>query len=245
MIINGSGNTVSDVNVPRTVQNLNVVAVVNGFNVAVTVRNSHDGYVYFTFNGKQYRQDTVNGLTTFDLANVAPGAYSVHVYFVGSNSWENNSNILNFTVDKQNAIILAPNAAYSIVYGGTYTVKTNAFNQPVSFNINGKTYTVGSNADGVASIKLTKAMLMSAGAKNIVVSLDGSYFNSNSATAKVTVKKEKTKFKAKKTFKFKRSKKTKKVKVTLRDSRNKAVKKVKVTLKIKGKKSQRQKNIQG
>ena len=88
-------------------------------------------------------------------------------------------------------------------------------------------------------------LLKSVGKKNIVVSLDSSYFNSNSATAKITVKKEKTKFKAKKTFKFKRSKKTKKVKVTLRDSRNKAVKKVKVTLKIKGKKVKGKKNIQG
>ena len=167
---------------------------------------------------------------------MVPNTYTTNVYFVGSGIWTNASDVLNFTVSKQPVLITASNAAYSIVYGGTYTVRTTAPNQKVSFTINGKTYTVDSDASGVAKLKLTKSMLGKAGSKTITVSVAGDYYIPNTASAKVTVNKEKTKFTVKKSYKFKNSKKTKKVKVTLKDSKKKAVKKVKVTLKFKGSK---------
>ena len=236
IIVNGTGNKISNVDGAKATPILNIQITVNGFNVIVTVRTSAEGYVYFVLNGKEYRQNIVNGVAVFNLVNVAPNTYTIPMYFAGSGIWNNTQDVLNFTVFKQNAVILASSATYSVVYGGTYTVKTNAFNQMVSFKINGKTYNVQSDANGVAKIKLTKAMLKTSGKKTIAVTLSSNYFNANSASAKITVKKEKTKFTAKKSYKFKNSKKTKKIKVTLKDSKKKAVKKVKVTLKIKGKK---------
>ena len=152
----------------------------------------------------------------------------------------------NITVNKIDSIITAADKAYVINYGGTYEITLKdakgivLSGQTVTFTLNGKN--IGSavtNAKGVASIKLTAAILKTAkaGTKNLVVKFTGdAKYSVASKTVKITINKEKTKIKAKKKT-FKRTKKVKKYTITLKNSKNKPVKKVKVTLKIKGKKT--------
>jgi hypothetical protein len=157
----------------------------------------------------------------------------------------------NFSVLKLGTAITASDNTYVINYGGKYslTIKDSegkvVSGKTVTITINGKNYNAVSGSDGVATFSLTKAMLKSAGTKDVTIKFAGDInYNSSIATAKITVKKEAVKIlKAKMTYKFKKSKKSKNIKVTLKNSKNKAMKKVKVTLKLSGKKIKGKKKI--
>ena len=141
-------------------------------------------------------------------------------------------------------MITAINKAYIINYDGYYSITLKDIQgkvlsgKKVSFTLNGKN--IGSattNANGVASIKLSAKILKTAnaGKKNLVIKFIGDFnYNDASKTVRITINKEKTKIKAKKKI-FKRNKKVKKYSITLKNSKGKTVKNVKVTLKIKKK----------
>ena len=148
------------------------------------------------------------------------------------------------TVRKLNTEITAANKVYVINYGGKYSVtvkdvKGNVLaGKKVTFILNGKNIGAATtNANGVATVKLTAKILKAAkaGKRNLIVKFAGdSNYDASSKTVKITVNKEKTKIAAKKKT-FKKAKKIKKYTITLKSGKT-AIKKVQVTLKIKGKK---------
>ena len=161
-----------------------------------------------------------------------------------------NSNGYPHIIDKNVTIkpdpqIVANSASYVINYGGTYSVTLKDANgqalagKQVTFILNGKILgSAVTNAKGVASFKLTAAMLKAAkaGSRNLAIQFNGdATYSSAVKTVKLTIKKEKTKIAAKKKT-FKSATKTKKYTIALKNSKGKAVKKAKVYLKV-GKKT--------
>ena len=211
----------------------------------------NEGRIFIIVNGKKYSADVTNGTATIDAPKIAAGTYSVNLTYEGNYLAENVS--AKFEVSIATAAITAKDIAYVINYGGKYSAVIKDTNgkavvgEKVTFTLNGKS--IGSavtDKNGVASIQLTPAILKAAkaGKKNLVIKLVSSNYNPVSKTVKVTINKEKTKIlKAKKTYKFKRSKKAKNIKVTLKNSKNKVMKKVKVTIKLSGKKIKGKKTV--
>lgn len=211
----------------------------------------NEGRIFIIVNGKKYSADVTNGTATIDAPKIAAGTYSVNLTYEGNYLADNVS--AKFEVSIATAVITAKNIAYVINYGGKYSAVIKDTNgkavvgEKVTFTLNGKS--IGSavtDKNGVASIQLTPAILKAAkaGKKNLVIKLVSSNYNPVSKTVKVTINKEKTKIlKAKKTYKFKKSKKAKNIKVTLKNSKNKVMKKVKVTIKLSGKKIKGKKTV--
>ena len=207
--------------------------------------NLTEGSISVVINNKTYSADVVNGFAAIKIPNLDAGDYDgVKVTFNGNGKYTNSFDTVNLHVLKLNTTVTAAAKTYVINYGGKYSVTIKDENgkvlagKTVTLTINGKEYKATSDANGVATFSLTKSMLKSSGVKTVIVKFagDNNYVGST-ATAKITVKKEAVKIlKAKKTYKFKKSKKTKNIKVTLKNSKNKAMKKVKVTLKLSGKK---------
>ena len=104
----------------------------------------------------------------------------------------------------------------------------------IFITINGQKVTATTDANGVATFTLTKALLKSSGIKtvNIVFAGDDVY-QASSAVAKITVNKENVKLTVKSVKKTYKKAKTKKIKITLKNSKNKVIKgKFNVILKV-------------
>ena len=187
------------------------------------------------------------------MANLNAGHYIVNVTYDRADNHTITTQCINFTVNKQNANIIANNKAYVINYGGKYSITLkDAKGKVISGNeitvkFNGET--VKSNttdSKGTVIISLTAKMLKNAksGKKNLEIKFTDSNYNTASKTVKITVSKEKTTIVAK-NKKFKKTEKTKKYTITLKNSKGKAVKKVKVILKVKGKTYKAKTNAKG
>ena len=212
------------------------------------------GVFLFAINDKNYTADVNNGTATLEIQNLNAGTYNAKITFDGGDNYDNQSKGIIFNVLKLNALITASDKSFVINYGGTYevTLKDNGGNvlsgEKVTFTLNGKN--IGScvtNAQGVASIKLTDAILKTAkaGNKNLAINFAGdTNYNAASKTVKITINKEKTKIVAKKKT-FKKAVKVKKYVMTLKNSKGKAVKKAQVTLNIKGKTYKAKTNSKG
>ncbi|WP_405307154.1 Ig-like domain repeat protein [Methanobrevibacter sp.] len=211
----------------------------------------NEGRIFIIVNGKKYSADVANGTATIDAPMIAAGTYSVNLTYEGNYFADNVS--AKFEVSISTAVMTAKNIAYIINYGGKYSAVLKDINgkavvgEKVTFTLNGKS--IGSavtDKNGVASIQLTPAILKAAkaGNKKLVIKLVSSNYKPLSKIVKVTINKEKTKIlKAKKTYKFKKSKKAKNIKVTLKNSKNKVIKNVKVTIKLSGKKIKGKKTV--
>jgi hypothetical protein len=186
----------------------------------------------------------VNGTATIKISGLDACDYKdVKVTYNGSEKYAKSFQMANFSVLKLGTAITASDNTYVINYGGKYslTIKDSegkvVSGKTVTITINGKNYNAVSGSDGVATFSLTKAILKSAGTKSVTVKFPGDEkYASSTADVRITVQKEAVKIlKAKKTYKFKRSKKAKNIQVTLKDSKNRIMKNVKVTLKLSGK----------
>lgn len=239
---------VSDVNYTQYVS-------INAFNITCFAFPLSNGSIVVSINGANYSAPVMRGVATLNISNLDAGSYKVNVTYIGDVEYANPTRTVEFNVLKLPATIEEVNIAnaYIINYGGKCSIalKDVMGNAPagekVTFTLNGKA--IGSAVtgnDGVASIQLTPAILKTAktGKKDLVIKFDSANYNAADKTVKVTVNKEKTKIlKAKKTYKFKRSKKAKNIKVTLKDSKNKVIKSVKVTVKLSGKKIKGKKTV--
>ena len=211
------------------------------------------GFVYIIINNKQYKTNVSDGNAVIEVENINAGHYFVNVTYDGSDKYIKTTQCINFTVNKQNANIIANNKAFIINYGGKYSITIKdakgkvISGKKITIKFNGKTVKSGStNSKGTVTITLTAKMLKKAksGKKNLKIKFSDSNYNTASKTVKIKINKEKTKITAKKK-KFKKSKKVKKYKITLKNSKGKAVKKAKVTLKVKGKKYKAKTNKKG
>ena len=128
----------------------------------------------------------------------------------------------------------------STIYGNSkailITLKDSSNNllstKSVKVNLNGKTYSGVTNANGVLSISLPSNLAPKTYSASVSFDGDESYVQS-AQSVKVVVSKAAAKITAKKKT-FKKSVKTKKYQITLKAG-NKAIKKAKVTLKVNGK----------
>ena len=238
--------TLAHVNIDILVNN---VTYSNAVEIKVSVKENHkelnEGSVYVVINNKLYAADVVNGTATIIISGLDAGDYNdVKVTYNGSEKYTKSFQLANFSVSKLGTAITAAAKTYVINYGGKYSVTLKdsegkaVVGKTVAITINGKNYKAVSGSNGIATFSITKAMLKSAGNKPVTIKFAGDVnYAASTATAKITVKKEAVKIlKAKKTYKFKKSKKSKNIKVTLKNSKNKAMKKVKVTIKLTGKK---------
>ena len=229
--------------------------VIKAYNITRSDEILNNGSIVVGVNGGNYSAKVENGEATLTIPGLNAGSYNVNVTYIGDAENANPVRAAEFNVLKLPATIEEVNIAnaYIINYGGKCSIalKDVMGNAPagekVTFTLNGKA--IGSAVtgnDGVASIQLTPAILKTAktGKKDLVIKFDSANYNAADKTVKVTVNKEKTKIlKAKKTYKFKRSKKAKNIKVTLKDSKNKVIKSVKVTVKLSGKKIKGKKTV--
>ena len=204
----------------------------------------NSGELLFTINDKNYTSEVDNGTATLEISNLDVGTYTAKITFNGGDNYYSQAKSVAFNVLKEkNAIIIALDSSFVINYGGAYsiTLKDGDGNvvsgENLIFTLNGKK--IGSaitDANGVATIKLTANILKAAkaGTHSLVIKLDKNNYNCPTKTVKITIKKEATKLIAKKKT-FKKSKKIKKYTITLKNSKGKAIAKAKVTLKIKKK----------
>ena len=210
--------------------------------------------VVFTLNGEVIGTAVTdeNGIATIILPPTA-GSSDISIK-INDDKYAAEPKNATIVIEKTNTAITATASSYVINYGGTYSITLKDANnnalggKQITFILNGKN--IGStvtNANGVASIKLTAGILKAAkaGSRNLVVKFNSdATYNAASKTVKVSIKKEKTKITAKKKT-FKRAVKVKKYTITLKNSKKKAVKKAKVTLKIKGKTYKAKTNSKG
>ena len=222
--------------------------------------NAEDGGAAYLNNatativGTEFNKNnaTNNGGALLINGNVSINGSKFNDNFAGNGSNEimavGDSNVV---ISKEKTEIIATGQTYVITYGGNYSVTLKEVTdkviggKTVSLTLNGKTYNATTDSQGVAVFSLTSQMLESQGTKTVFIGFEGdTNFYSSNATVNIVVKKDDVKIlKAKKNYKFKKSKKAKNIKITLKDSKNQAVKNVKITIKLSGKKIKGKKSV--
>ena len=146
------------------------------------------------------------------------------------------------TVNKDKTTISAPKVTITGTSGiFKVTLNDKVAGKTISIKLNGKTYKVTTDANGVAKLKLTKKMLAKVGSKTVTIRFDeDNLYYGSSATSKITVR-NKPVLKVKSVKKsYKRSAKTKKIRITLKDQFGK-----KITGKVKIKFTTKKSKIKG
>ena len=140
-----------------------------------------------------------------------------------------------FVVLKKDTIITARDISFIINYGGRYTVSTNlGSGKTITLIINNQNINAITDANGVATFKLTKANLTPAGVKTATIIFNGDdNYTSYTINTKITVNKETTKITGKSAKKTYKKTANKKIRITLKDSTGKSLGKVKIHLKAK------------
>ena len=146
------------------------------------------------------------------------------------------ANVTPAKVTKYGTAIVAGAKSYVISYGGKYSVvfSPKVAGKTIVLVINNQKLTAVTDANGVATFTLTKALLKSAGVKTVSLSFaEDSLYYGAVASAKITVNKEKSKIAVKSVKKTYKKSKSKKIKITLKNSKNKVIKGTfKVSLKV-------------
>ena len=193
------------------------------------------GKIIFTFEGKDYPEQIVNGESRFNIPPVTKGTYLIPVKYSGDNNFNSYSTRVNVNVIDESPVLSANsvNKVYGdskrliiklVDYKGNPIKNAKVYANVVASNgVKFKYYTLTTNANGEAKLacnfpaKTYSVVISSSSCKNI--------------KAKVVVKKAATKlYASSKSFKLKV--KPKKYVITLKNNLNKAMKRTKVTLKI-------------
>ena len=242
-IINEINVTVKDaVNMDVSVNNItygqDATILINFDNINVT------GVAYIVYGGHQYPTTITTGIGSITVPGLNAGNYNFEVIFESDDYHADNANAI-FTVDMKASSIAYKTAAFVINYAGTYQITVNVpiANIPVTFTLNGKKIaTAKTSASGIVKITLTAAQLKTAGAgtRNLVINYAGNEnYKPATVTAKITIKKENTKFANVKSVKssYKRTAKSMQLTATLKDSKYKVIKNQYVIFKVNNKKS--------
>ena len=242
-IINEINVTVKDaVNMDVSVNNItygqDATILINFDNINVT------GVAYIVYGGHQYPTTITTGIGSITVPGLNAGNYNFEVIFESDDYHADNANAI-FTVDMKASSIAYKTAAFVINYAGTYQITVNVpiANIPVTFTLNGKKIaTAKTSASGIVKITLTAAQLKTAGAgtRNLVINYAGNEnYKPATVTAKITIKKENTKFANVKSVKssYKRTAKSMQLTATLKDSKYKVIKNQYVIFKVNNEKS--------
>ncbi|WP_156064566.1 Ig-like domain repeat protein [Methanobrevibacter sp. YE315] len=198
----------------------------------------NDGKISVVVNGKTYSADVSDGIGTIEIPGLDAGNYTVNVTYDG-NEYISTAPV-EFSVLKQDTDIAATNKAYTVDYGGTYSIELKDANgNPVSgkkveFILDGKDIGYATtDAEGIASIELTPKILKESGIKSLEIRFDGDVnYNPASKAVEITVNKQKAKILPNEKS-YNNAKNIKKYPATFKNSNEKAVKKVKVRLDFK------------
>ena len=140
------------------------------------------------------RAPVIDGQATIKVPELSNGQHNIEVKYTGDSNYAAISKNITHTVTRISTSISAPNRSLNLVIGGTYSVTLKDSNgnvligKPVTLTINGKSFTVTSDASGIATIALTNRLLLSEGVKTITVKFAGdSTYNPASAIANITV----------------------------------------------------------
>ena len=226
--------------------------IVKGHEFSVRLADSNSSpiankSVAFTFNKVVSNATTdENGVAKL-LINSNPGEYTVGYSFSGEGymGCENSTNIQ--VIASSVSKIKAPSYTAYIGVANIYTVTLTAgdtplADRPVTFKLNGKTYTKRTNSKGQASININ----LPKGKYTLSYSYAGEQnINPVSGTAKITSKKGMPTKIVKANSEIYRSKKTNYLKIKLTDSRGNPLKSKKVILTLKGKKYTKKTNAKG
>ena len=226
--------------------------IVKGHEFSVRLADSNSSpiankSVAFTFNKVVSNATTdENGVAKL-IINSNPGEYTVGYSFSGEGymGCENSTKIQ--VIPTSVSKIKAPSYTAYIGVTNTYTVTLTAgdtplADRPVTFKLNGKTYTKRTNSKGQASININ----LPKGKYTLSYSYAGEQnINPVSGTAKITSKKGMPTKLSKANSEIYRSKKTNYLKIKLTDSRGNPLKSKKVILTLKGKKYTKKTNSKG
>ena len=214
-----------------SVKDLNVV-------VTVTLDNDAAGFVEFIMNEEIVYLPVQDGKVVLNTT-FKPGEYIIIANYLGDDDFNQNSTIVELTVNKVETQVIT--AKVSTVYGtsGTLSLTLTDVNgnlligKNVTINFNNKVYTRTVNSYGKASLTIGKTLVPKTYTATITFAGDDVYLKSSN-TAKVVVSKATPKITAKaQTYKV--SVKTKKYSVTLKGNDNKALANVKLSIKVNGK----------
>ena len=226
--------------------------IVKGHEFSVTLSDNNSSpiankSVAFTFNKVVSNATTdENGVAKLKI-NSNPGEYTVKYSFSGEGyvDCENSTRIQ--VIASSVSKIKAPSYTAYIGVTNTYTVTLTAgdtplANRPVTFKLNGKTYSKKTNSKGQASININLAK----GSYTLSYSYNGEQnINPVSGTSKITVKKGMPTKMVRADSEIYRNKKTSYFKIKLTDSRGTPLKSKKVILTLKGKKYTKKTNANG
>ena len=226
--------------------------IVKGHEFSVTLSDNNSSpiankSVAFTFNKVVSNATTdENGVAKLKI-NSNPGEYTVKYSFSGEGyvDCENSTRIQ--VIASSVSKIKAPSYTAYIGVTNTYTVTLTAgdtplANRPVTFKLNGKTYSKKTNSKGQASININLAK----GSYTLSYSYKGEQnINPVSGTSKITVKKGMPTKMVRADSEIYRNKKTSYFKIKLTDSRGTPLKSKKVILTLKGKKYTKKTNANG
>ena len=226
--------------------------IVKGHEFSVTLSDNNSSpiankSVAFTFNKVVSNATTdENGVAKLKI-NSNPGEYTVKYSFSGEGyvDCENSTRIQ--VIASSVSKIKAPSYTAYIGVTNTYTVTLTAgdtplANRPVTFKLNGKTYSKKTNSKGQASININLAK----GSYTLSYSYRGEQnINPVSGTSKITVKKGMPTKMVRADSEIYRNKKTSYFKIKLTDSRGTPLKSKKVILTLKGKKYTKKTNANG
>lgn len=226
--------------------------IVKGHEFSVTLSDNNSSpiankSVAFTFNKVVSNATTdENGVAKLKI-NSNPGEYTVKYSFSGEGyvDCENSTRIQ--VIASSVSKIKAPSYTAYIGVTNTYTVTLTAgdtplANRPVTFKLNGKTYSKKTNSKGQASININLAK----GSYTLSYSYKGEQnINPVSGTSKITVKKGMPAKMVRADSEIYRNKKTSYFKIKLTDSRGTPLKSKKVILTLKGKKYTKKTNANG
>ena len=228
---------------------MNVTAddIISGQNATIHVNFDNynvTGVAYVEYGGHQYSTEITLGSGSITVPGLNAGNYTFEVVFDSPEYYADSKNVT-FTVAKKPTSITAKYAVFLMNYDGSYQITVNAPipNIPVTFTLNGKKVaTSKTDASGRVKITLSAAQLKTAGAgtRNLVINYAGNEnYKPATATAKITIKKENTKFANVKSVKsyYKRTAKSMQLTATLKNSKNKVIKYQYVTFKVNNKKS--------
>ena len=218
---------------------VNITVASGKGDVTVSIKGPQDfnGDIDVIINDTSFRMIVINGTGLQDIS-LTPGKYNLTgLNITNSQNYEDIfiSENISFVVIKKDTIITAKDASFIINYGGQYTVSTNLGNgKTITLIINNRKINAITNANGIATFKLTKTNLAPAGKKTTTITFNGDEnYTSKTINTKITVNKEKTKITGKSAKKIYKKTANKKLKIVLKSNTGKSLGKVKINLKAK------------
>lgn len=214
--------------VPDVNNTLNVDVPSGSLNPVFTINlPSATGNLTVTIGDKKYTRELVNGTATITVDDLLPGSYNATVTYSGDKNHAGISKNTTFTVPtpkltgKNVAVIYSAAASYKVLV----TVNGKALaGEKVSVKFNGKTYSLTTDKNGYATLKLNTKVKV----KKYTINVEYKGVKvSNALIVKHLIKA--------KNIKAKKSKRVLKIKVSTNKVNGKYLKGKKLTLKVKGK----------